>query len=182
MIAYLRQRFDRTSLREKVLLNAFLWVMLILWIDSTISELRITVEQWRANQATLETFDQRLAQKPMIEAALEEMEARFDKGRTRDGTELTGHIAQLLRRSGLNPRNFNVDTQPGDVFDWHEMRLSVADAQLMPILRFEQAIRSEAPYINVERILLRGNSGNEAYISANFDINSFELKSTRSSL
>lgn len=175
-MTFLRQLFERLSFREKLLLSLFVWVLLLLGLNSVTTNLRLAWLERKAHEATYQDYETRLQQEPLIAQLLTEAQARFDPEKTRDSAELTGHIDYLVNTSGLSPRNFNTRTQPGDMFDWHEMSLSLGEAPLESLMRFVASIRREAPYINLEQVRLSADQRNPELVDARFLINSFELR------
>ncbi len=175
MINRLRALFETLSLREKVLTAGFLWVLTALWLNWLFTGLRGGIELFSANSEVVEVYEARIEQKPAVDAELAEMRARFDKVRTKDSAELQGHIARLLRTSGLTAKRFPVKTDAGDVFDWHEMALTLENAGMRQVINFQQLVLAESPYINFDRVRIAGDR-NEEQLDVVFAINSFELK------
>lgn len=166
----------RLSFREKVLLLAFLWVLVVLMADSVLGSLRSEFRVWRSHQPVLAFQKQRLKEKPAIDDALAATRARYDASRTRNSAELAGHIDLLMTKSGFRPRTFTTREQEGDVFNLYDMRVSVDRVELSNILDFEAMIRQEAPYINLAAIRISADSARPDRVDVVMEISSFELK------
>lgn len=177
-LAIIRRVFLRTSVREKLLALLFIVVMLFLWTNSLVQR----GSQWKSDFVTagglLERqqlwLDVENSTAVELEAALE----RVEPSKTYSAPQLAGRIDAIVREVGvaakaeINP----VKTRNGEIFDDHNIRVRLRRIDISQIIDFNNRIRAESPYINIEKITLTPVRNKEDQIDARFEINSFELK------
>lgn len=176
MKAKLQQIYRSISLREKMLLAAFLWVLVFIWFVFSIDGIKTELSQWRMVTKVLTAQEQTLAMKDTVDAQLAESLQRFNPERTFDSASLVGRVDALARQNGVSHDISTPNTREGDQFEFHTMRVTLRNTPIEKWLAFESALRSESPYINVESVRMSADQRNPDLLDGQFIIKSFELK------
>lgn len=170
--------FQRMSLREKVLLLLFLWVMLIIALQSILGQLRLTLTQVRSDRVTIAAYRPVVEQEDQVRQQLEQVRDQFDPDLTLSGPELDGRVDELARNSGLRPARLDRSRNRVGFFDEYTADVRFEDVQIRDLLRFASLLRQDSPYLYIEGLRLTDNERNPELVDVpSFEINSFELGS-----
>lgn len=173
----IRQLFFSLSLRERILITAFIWVLVLAWLLGLLDSYGETSREFRNNKQTLSSFEQILEQSDMVEQMLREAREGLDSSRTFSGSQLVGHLDQLAREAGISSFDTNIPTtQETDLFSFHTVRLNIRNIQIEDLIAFDRQIKEDAPYIALTRFELVANRRDPRYLDAIFELASFELK------
>jgi len=172
----LRQFYQRMTLREKALLAAFVWVILLILFAFALRDFRGMIALWSATGRDLKVQQRSLAMAPEVESQLQAELEFFNSDRTFDSAALAGRVDQLAQQTGINLVNFSADTEESDIYVLHSMRLSIRDTPLERLMAFDDAMDEEQPYINQVSVSLDANRRNPEQLDATIIIKSFELK------
>lgn len=172
-----RSLFLSLSLRERVLLIAFLATMAIIWALYLTRSLRSDLTALRSSALLLSDQEYLFSQRESIEVALAEALANLDSERTYSANQLEGRIDDLAR--SLEVRNHDLTpaiTQDGDIYATHLVRLRIDNGNLSDLVAFNQAIQEESPYIVINQCQISANQRDPRLLDASFEISSIELK------
>lgn len=171
-----RVLFQRLTSREKTLLCAFVWVILILCFAFALRDFRVFLAGWSDTGQKIEDQEETLALKPDLDAALKDELEFFQSEDILDSAALTGRVEQLATQNGVT--NFEYDTRSveKDIHVEHTIRLKISDTPLDKLMAFDQAINGESPYINKVAVRLEADRRNSELLDATILLNSFELK------
>lgn len=173
----IRQFFFSLSLRERLLLTAFIWVLVLAWLLGLMDSYGETTREFRSNKQTINNFEQILEQSEIVELMLKEAREGLDSSRTFSGSQLVGHLDRLARDADLSSFDLNVpSTQETELFSFHTVRLNIKNTQIQDLIAFDRQIKEEAPYIALTRFELVANRRDPRYLDAIFELASFELK------
>ncbi len=172
----LRQLFLSTSLRERVLLVAFLFVMLLIWALYLMGNLRATNQALNFSAQTLERQEIQLSRADEVQARLGEILANWDSSRTYSGTQLVGRIDEIARE--LFPRYdlSSATSQESEIFASHVVRLRIDNGNISELVAFNQRIQEENPYIVLSQFQIASRQRDPRQLDASFEITSIELK------
>ena len=162
--------------RERVLLGAFVWVVVILVASVLLRGARETVRD--VGTTTRERAGQQvwLDAAPEIEAGLGEARERLDPERTFTAAQLIGRVDALARRvEGLQFSIATPTTRRGPIFHQHAVRIEIRRSSLDKLVDLAQAIQAESPYLGLERAQISANRNDPRLLDAVFEIGSFEL-------
>lgn len=168
--------YRRISLREKMLLAAFLWVVVFIWFVFSIDGIKEVKNEWRKWSGLLNSQEALLSNGPLVESQLQESLRRFNPEDTFDSEKLVGRIDGLARQTGVNHDISTPRTQQGDKFEFHTMRVTIRKTPIEKWLAFADKIREESPYINLESVRVSADQRNPELLDGQFIIKSFELK------
>lgn len=175
-MARLRQLLARMTVRERVLVTAFLWVMVLLWSHFAFRQLGDA----RRLHGDL---GHRLAEQQIwldrasdIERDLNLARSRLDPARTFTAVRLVGKVDALARSlPGLTFSVSSPTTERSEIFRVHSVRVELRRAGLADIAAYLQAIQDESPYLGLERIQLSAYRPDPRQVDAVLEIGSFEL-------
>ncbi|MGF1453487.1 MAG: hypothetical protein ACFB21_15600 [Opitutales bacterium] len=177
MLARLQQYFVRLTLREKVLLSLFLWVILLIALNAVIGEVRFTLVGVRGNQETLAAYEPVVAHADQVEAQLQQVRAQFDSERTLSRADLAGRVDQLSNRAGLELQSLRTDTTPVGLLKEHTARVRYENVPIADLLRLSQLVRQDNPYLYLARVRLTDEQRSPQLLDVPLiEINSFELE------
>lgn len=172
----LKRYYRRMSLREKLLLTAFLWVLVLIGYIMAIDGVGSEWRKWKAASSILNTQEGWLEQAPLVDEQLQENLQRFNPQQTFNSASLVGRIDALARQTGVNHDISTPRTQQGDKFEFHTMRVTIRNTPMEKWLAFADKLEAESPYINLERVSLDADSRNPELLDGQFILQSFELK------
>lgn len=175
MFLKIRSFFRRMTVREQFLLNAFIWVILIVCFFELLKWNRDNMERHSNVSAILDEQKSVFEKKPTIDAELKDILERFDTTKTFDDSRLSAKVDEG-REIGLYP-NFRIPRKTsGDALQIYSVRVKLGRAPIDKILLYENMMRREYPYISVENIKLSADGRDPKLLNAEFIINSFALK------
>lgn len=172
----IKQLYQRISLREKLLLAAFLWVIIFIAFIFAIDRLSHTSKDWKLWTHNLNEQKSWLSLGPSVEANLRESLLAFNPDHTFNSASLVGRIDAIARQTGVNHDIANPRTQQGERFEFHTMRVSIRRTTMDKWISFTNRLRAESPYINIESVRLSADSRSPDLLDGQFIIQSFELK------
>jgi hypothetical protein len=164
----------RRTPRERVLILFFLFAAALVWLVSAGSRME---EKWRAARVTAADlaaqklwFDRRSAIEERARAAAESL----DPAHTLDATRLAGEVSAIAGRLGLTIAVEPPRTERTGELAYHTVQVSFRRADLAALVRYYRELERRAPYLALEKSLLRAGSANPAEIDAVFSIFSVE--------
>ncbi len=172
----LRQLFQRMTSREKTLLVAFVWVILIILFSFTLKDFRTFLSGWSATGRELKQQQTFLNQAADINSGLDQELEFYNSERIYDLASLTGRVDQLAKQAGISNFTFNTNSEEQDIHVEHTIRLNVRDTPIDKLMALDAALNLESPYINKAGVSLKSDTRNTELLDATIILNSFELK------
>jgi len=172
----MRLMFNRLSNREKMLLLAFVWFILIVWLTGVLEGLLNTSREWSTVTENLRMLEAEIAQAPEVEAELAEQMAVLDPELTLGGDDLAGRVDNIARRLGVQFILTPLSPDRNQEFDIYKLKIQIRRAKLEDHLAFSDAILQESPYMKIENVRLSADNRDPNFITGTFVINSFELQ------
>ena len=142
----IRQLFNTLSLRERYLLMAFVWALLLLWLVFLMEGLRETWSSFRQDRANLATFEYTLGQAGEAELLLRAARQGLDSSKTFSASQLVGRLDSLARENEVS--SFDLSTPSSietQLFTFNNVRLSIKRARIGDLIRFDQAVQAYPP-------------------------------------
>ncbi len=172
----IQQLYRRMSLREKVLLTAFLWVLVCIGFILAFDGVGKTWTEWQTWSRNLKEQRDWLALGPTVDTQLQESLQRFNPESTFNSAALVGRIDGLARQTSVNHDISTPRTQQGEKFEFHTMRVSIRNTPMEKWLAFAGKLEAESPYINLESVRLNADNRNPELLDGQLILKSFELK------
>jgi len=175
-MARLRRLLARLSLRERVLVTAFLWVMVLLWSHFAFRQLGETRRSFNDVGNRLAEQQIWLDRAGEIETNLAGARGRLDPARTFSAVRLVGKVDALARTlPGLTFSVSSPTTERSEIFRVHSVRVELRRAGLADVANYLKAIHDESPYLGLERLQLSAYRPDPRQVDAVLEIGSFEL-------
>ncbi len=173
----IRQIFNVLSLRERYLVMAFVWALLLLWLVFLMEGLRGTWTSFSQNRNNLATFEYTIGQAEEAELLLQEARQGLDSSKTFSAAQLVGRLDSLARENEVS--SFDLSTPSSietQLFNFNNVRLSIKRARISDLIRFDQAVKAYSPYIALGDFQITANKRDPRFLDATFELVSFELK------
>ncbi len=164
------------SLRERVLLTVFLWFSVLAWLVSAVNSLGTARQNWSQAGALLDSQEEWFDNREDIEKQLESALQRLDPQKTYSGARLVGLLDNFARETGANSDINAPDTQRGDIFNIHEVRVRFNKADIAALIEFDKKIKGQSPYLGLESVQVNAQKSDPRLLNARFIISSFELE------
>ncbi len=172
----LRSLFSAISLRERVLLAAFIWTLLIFWFFFLWSNFRSERVVYRIQKTRVEEFERTLSQADAAENELQQARAGLDPRRTLTASQLSERLDNLARETGVSFTISSPDTQETDIFSYHSVRLAIRQANIERLIELDSKLKEESPYITLTTFQITAQQRDPRLLDATFELSSFELK------
>ncbi len=164
------------SLRERFLLTVFIWVCLLVWGGSVMRAMKDFRTEFYSTGKKLEMQQVLIGNRETIEIGLQNQLQRLDPQKTYNSSQLVGKLDSFGRNANLRFDTNTPNTQEGDIFNIHTVRIRVRQAGIGDLIDFDNQIKNAAPYLGLERVKLTANKSDPRLLNAQFVISSFELK------
>jgi hypothetical protein len=173
-----RALYKRMSLREKLLSLLFVLVILFLWANNWLGRLSEWNAQRQLTAVELTTQQQWLDRSDFFSQGLATALERVDPSKTYAAAQLSGHVDNLIRQSGLTLKaNINsVDTREGEIFNDHKLGVRLNGISIAQLIKLNSLLKQETPYINVQSVQIQKNRRSPEQLDVRYEINSFDLK------
>jgi hypothetical protein len=172
----LRQVFFSLKSRERVLLSALFFACFLIAAVFVIRGLRGEVPAYLQARRTLDQQSRLLEAEPAVRARLNEALATVDGSRTYSATQLVAKLDSLRRQIGLTVDLSSATAEEAGIYTAYNVRLRVDNGNLEDLVRFNNAVLRENPYIVITQFQFSASRRDPRQIDATFDIASFELK------
>jgi hypothetical protein len=172
----MRALYKRMSLREKILSLVFVLVILFLWSNNWLGRLSDANAQRKLTGLELQTQQQWLDRSDLFTEQLAVALERVDPSKTFAAAQLSGHVDNLIRRSGLSADIDPVRTRKGEIFNDHNLRARLGGISIAQLIQLNKLLQEETPYINIQSVRIQKNRRNPLQLDVRYEINSFDLK------
>ena len=165
-------------MREKLLTLVFVLVIIVLWSNSWLTRYSEWNTARKQTKVELLTQQQWLDRSEEYEVDLQKALSRVDPSKTFEATQLSGRIDSLLREYGLSSQADidSVRTREGEIFNDHNLRFQLDRITISQLIAFNNALKQDAPYINIESVRIEANRKNPEQLEVRYGVNSFDLK------
>jgi hypothetical protein len=172
-----RQIFNALSLRERYLVAAIIWVLLVVWLLGLVEGMQKTWISYSLNRQLIDSFEATLAQSEEAELLVESARRGLDSNKTFTAAQLVGRLDSLARENEVSSFDISTpSTQDTQLFSFHNVRLSIKRARITELIRFDQAVKAHSPYIALGDFQIIANKRDPRFLDAVFELVSFELK------
>ncbi|GHB97779.1 hypothetical protein [Cerasicoccus arenae] len=171
-----RLLFQRLTSREKTLLCAFIWVILVICIAFAFRNFRVFLGAWSDTGGQLKVQQGSLDLAPLITAQLDQELEFFSSDRILDSAKLTGRVDELARQTGISNYTYTTRSEMKDIHVEHTIRLNIRDTTMEDLMALDAVLDEESPYINKVAVSIDAKNNNSTLLDATVLLNSFELK------
>lgn len=172
----LSQVFFSLKSRERILLSLLFTALILLWMALVVRSLIAEIPEYRNSRARLNDQSIILQEQPAVQAQLTEALANVDANRTYSASQLVAKLDSLRREIGLKVDLSSPVAEEAGIYTSYNVRLRVENGNLEDLVRFNQAVQKENPYIVITKFQFSPNRRDPREIDATFDIASFELQ------
>ena len=172
----LRSLFSAISLRERVLLAAFIWTLLLVWFVMLWGSLRSERVVYLIQKTRAEEFEHTLSQADDAERELQQARSGLDPNRTFSASQLSERLDSMARETGVSFTISSPDTQESDIFSYHSVRLAIRQAHIEKLIELDSKLKKESPYITLNTFQITAQRRDPRLLDATFELSSFELK------
>ena len=173
----IRKLFNSLSLRERYLLAAIIWVLILVWLLGLIENFQRTWATYSLNTQLINSFEATLEQSGEAEALLRSARQGLDSNKTFSAAQLVGRLDSIARENEVSSFDISTpSTQETQLFSFHNVRLTIKRGRIAELIRFDQAVKTHSPYIALSDFQLSANKRDPRFLDAVFELVSFELK------
>lgn len=173
----IRKLFNSLSLRERYLLAAIIWVLILVWLLGLIENFQRTWTTYSLNTQLIDSFEDTLEQSEEAEARLQSARQGLDGNKTFSAAQLVGRLDSIARENEVSSFDISTpSTQETQLFSFHNVRLTIKRGRISELIRFDQAVKTHSPYIALSDFQLSANKRDPRFLDAVFELVSFELK------
>lgn len=171
----IRQAFNTLSSRERILLAAFIWLGLLIWLSSLWRGLQARAEVYSQTAQALEMQQLLFDNEDLINLRLEEVRAQLDSSRTYSREQLFGKVDSLARQAGLDYDISSPSSQEDETFSYHTVRISIDNARIKDLILFDERVKAEAPYLTLSNFQVSPQRNDPRKLNADLEVASFEF-------
>ena len=174
-IRFLTELYHRFSLREKLLLTLFVWVILTLFGIELGKSTRLQWQAWSKirTQNTLQAMI--LEREDDYDRRFAKIQERFNPQLTLDESELRNRLESICLQMNLGYQIESRLPQKEGSFSLHEVLLNLNKINIEALLAFHQETLKSSPYMRLDAMRLVPMRGNESLLNARFTFKSFEM-------
>lgn len=148
----MKSYFMSRNLREKLLVLVMLLVALVIWASFFMERLGGLMTDRRSVNLLGAELAVYIDNRDLIRERAEVGIRNLEPGRTLNATRLSVEAGEMARRNGLNPSIDSPRTEPGDVFSYHTIIMTVNEADLESLVKFTTELQSRAPYMSLDQV------------------------------
>jgi type II secretory pathway component PulM len=174
----IRQLFETRRHRERILIAALSWAVVLLWLVVFIRSYREHASQLRAALSEVRTQDSIIASTASIEENLAAARKRLDPAKTIGAMQLSSTVDTLSRNAGLMADIASPVRRDSSIFTVTSVRVSIRDASMDQLINFANSVRANSPYIAILGFKLSASQRDPHQLSAEFEIESIELNNS----
>ncbi|RRJ95552.1 general secretion pathway protein GspM [Opitutaceae bacterium TAV4] len=171
----MKSYFFSRNLREKLLVLAFVVVVMAIWLSGSTKRLQTNYRAWRVAGTDLATQQVLLDNRAVIEAAATTAVDNLDADSTYDATKLVAEVMALAGNAGLQVSSDSPTTQRTSQFAFHSVRVSSRRAEMPAVIRFYAELAGRAPYLALEQLTIQQDRGAAGMVNVTFQVASVEL-------
>lgn len=159
---------------------AFLWVLLALCAALLAGSARKALRGYSTARMNAATQRELLAERQDIETRLAHARASIDSAKTVGSLQLSSRVDEIARGASLTANIASPTRRESGIFTTYTVRISCRNASLLQLINFAQEIRKNAPYLAMRKFKLGADSHDPKQLSAEMEIESFELNQSLS--
>jgi hypothetical protein len=164
--------YNTKSMRERVLMLAFLAIGVLWWGSALLTRVRDNVRQWNEVANLAETQRLWSDQATSIAERSAQAASKLDAARTMSATQAYAEVDRLAQ--GL-PHDMGAPrTDPTDNFAIHSLQITFRRVDMAGLVRFYEGIASRAPYVGIDQCTISADRSTPGMVNAVFRVYSVE--------
>ena len=163
------------SSRERLMLSAFLTVMLLLWASSLWNRWNESSENLRQVEQVLGQQNVWIENAPIFEGQMRNVLSQLDRSEMLNAHELTGFIDTYARDNNLRHELGTPSVGSGTVYRKTTLRVTFRNVELRQLIELHLALQEKKPYIAVEALALTANRADPRLLNARLQLSSIEI-------
>lgn len=171
----MRTWFHSRRRREQLLVTLFVGLGALIWLTGAAARLRTQWSAWRSTQGDRAAQQLWLDRRQEIEAAAAAAVRNLDPARTHDATRLVATVNSLAGGAGLQPAIDPAVTQRTPQFAYHTIKVTFRRTQLPALLKFYDDLTKQAPYLNLESMVLQTDRAAIGVLNATLQISATQI-------
>ncbi len=167
--------FQARQYREQVLVAVFVLLGAGIWLSSANGRLGRRLGEWRSSREDLAAQQLWLDRAEAIRKQSADAVRNLDPARTYDATRLATTVSALAGHAGLVASIDPPVTQQAGQFAYHQVRVTFSKAVLPALLKFSDELARQAPYLNLEEIVLQSGQATGDTLNATLQISATQI-------
>lgn len=170
-----RRGFFKMSMREKVLALLFALALALVWGSWQLDRQSLLKEQHWDAETVEDAQENWLSEEERYRATYEAQKGAIDLESLPTRDEVSGQIDALVRRAGFDTFDFPPPrSEAGAEMNFHTFQLVVQKATYAKIKNFTKTIKSELPYLSLERVVIQAQERDDDFLNVRYVFKSIE--------
>lgn len=144
----MKKFFNAKSIRERVLMTAFLLIAVVTWGTSLLGRTRLLQSEYSVTGAELADQITWLKNKAQVDERTKKVTAQLDPGKTFNATQAFAEVNRLAQ--GLPVEMGQARTVGKANFAVNNLQVTIRRIDWKPLLKFYADLSSKAPYLGIE--------------------------------
>jgi len=177
LLRLIKNWYQKMSLRERLMLIAFVWVFVLGWFGILTRKLGSLHTDINAVRHTLTNQSLVLSQQQTIHDNLGQILGRFDKANTIPAQQLFQMVAEFAKDSNLPNPSVQLQrvAQTSDIFKINTVTVHFSGASIHDLVDFASKIEDKTPYLAIDDMSLTPNPIRPDQLEASMRVSSLEL-------
>jgi len=164
--------YNSKSLRERLLMLAFLAIGVVWWGSSLAGRVRQQALLWQSIARDAEVQRLWLAQGASVGERTAQVARQLDAGRTMNAAQAYAEVSNLAQ--GLPLEMGAQRTDRTDNFSLHSLQVTFRRVDMASLLRFYQGVIARAPYLGIDQCTITADRAAPGMVNAVFRVYSVE--------
>jgi hypothetical protein len=156
-----RPLFLARNRREKVLVAAFIVVIVAIWAGTLPGRVGDRFREVRLAREAIERQDGPLSQRERIEAEYQRGLESLDPQTMPPRPEVVARLEGMARQSGLSPRIEPSTSTRSDRLVFHLINVSFDRVPFLKVAEFQRAVSTTLPSVNLKTLVLNSRSAQQ---------------------
>ena len=165
--------FNSKSIRERVLMSAFLLIAVALWGTSLLGRTRLLQTEWKTTSQDIAEQLDWLKNKAQVENRTAKVTAQLDPTKTFNATQAFAEVNRLAQ--GMPVEMGATRTERTENFAMHSLQVTIRRTDLKQLIKFYLDLSQKAPYLGIDQCSLSLDRANPGQVNAVFRIYSVEV-------
>ena len=168
--------FNSKSVRERVLMAAFLLIAVVTWGTSLLGRTRLLQIDYGTTVAELTDQVTWLKDKAQVDERTKKVTGLLDPSRTLNSSQAYAEVKSLAQEQGLQP-DITVVRPVGSKTDFsiNSFQVNIRQTGLDPQVKFYRALSAKAPYLGIEAFSFSTNRGAPGLLTISLRVYSVEV-------